>query len=185
MAELELEGITWIRQRAQQLAGIKLPAEPRVLRDTSNFIAIDRGDVLDLDDELYLVCGNDHIILDDETKRARWIDFDFDRPSLTFDVLSLGNVLNCVAAKGFVTFHTLQRTQPELLARINDGDGSMFFLHRVMNVHRIYPSVPPRLAAMLERFSVAGRARYQSAQQVADDLEACIEETAAPNGRHH
>jgi serine/threonine protein kinase len=116
---------------------------------------------------------NDHILLDAHTGRARWIDFDFDRDRLEFDVWCLGNVLNCAAAKGFVTFHTLEQTRPDLLARLEPGDGSVCYRHRVMNVHRILPAVPPPLARMLERFAVGAQSRYQSAAEVAADLEAC------------
>ena len=48
-----------IRQRAREFAGIVLREAPRILQDTSNFFAIDRGDVLDLDGTLYVVCGNE------------------------------------------------------------------------------------------------------------------------------
>ncbi len=293
----------WILDRARELGGIQIEGPPRTLRDTSNFMTIDRGDVLDLDDHLYLVRGNevegrfgiddqpkywvkhvlsletgrvhiiklvfhesfntqvagrdfectrsaekeaqvlaavgehdnfmhgrsvrdeagnlvrildfiegdsllkhmasltmpheryvetllprllaevhgafagiaflhrrnlchgdirnDHLLMDQETHRARWIDFDFERNSLVFDVWGLGNVLNCVVAKGFVTFHTLRNTAPELLSRISEQDASVFFKHRVMNVHKIYPHVPTELAAMLSAL-LRGRSRALS-----------------------
>jgi serine/threonine protein kinase len=311
------EDVQLLQRRARELAGIDLPDAPRVLRDTSNFIAIDRGDVLDLAGHPYLVVGheregrfgiddqpkywvkravslrtgrmhviklvfhesfstmvhgqhyacersarkeaqvlelvrndpnfmhgvavldeganlvrvidfiegqsllhhlgglamsheeyqeqalpsllaetydcvagiaylhrhhlchgdirNDHILLDARTGRARWIDFDFTRPSLAFDVWSLGNVLNCVAAKGFVTFHELRKSRPDLLARIGGDDASVFFPHRVMNLDKVYPHLPPCLARMLRHFAAGDRVRYQRADQVRDDLGACLD----------
>lgn len=118
---------------------------------------------------------NDHVILDDASGRARWIDFDFTRPSLSFDVWSLGNVLNCVLAKGFVTFHNLKLTHPELLDKIDGSDASIFFPHRVMNVDKVYPWIPERLVAMLRRFSVAGTTPYERADQVVTDLGDCMD----------
>jgi serine/threonine protein kinase len=307
----------YLQRRAMELAGIQLGDPPRVLRDTSNFMAIDRGDVLELDGELYLVRGNeregrfgiddqpkywvkravslrtgrphilklvfhesfstsvdgrrfdcvrsahkeaqvleavrdhpnfmhgkavldegknlvrildfiegesllrhlgelvmsheqyveealprmlrkiydciagiaflhkqglchgdirnDHILLDEQSNRARWIDFDFTRPTLAFDVWSLGNVLNCVIAKGFVTFHFLRASHPELLSAVSDQDASVFFRHRIMNLDRIYPYLPQCLAAMLHRFSVGGTNRYQTVDQITDDLRACMD----------
>ncbi len=301
-----------IRQRALELTGIQLTGEPRVLRDTSNYITIDRGDVLELSGELYLVCGteregrfgiddqpkywvkravslrtgrvhviklvfhesfstlvdgqhfecvrsaqkearvleavrthpnfmhgesvideagnlvriidfiegdtllgylanlemtheryveqalphvlaetydciagiaflharglchgdirNDHVIIDSRSGRARWIDFDFERPSLMFDVWALGNVLNCVMAKGFVTFHGLRKSHPEVLDRLGEDDASAFFRHRLMNLGKIYPHLPKQLTGMLHRFSVGGKDRYQRAQEIVDDL---------------
>jgi hypothetical protein len=315
-AEPSPHDIDFLRRRARELAGIDVPGAPRVLRDTSNFMAIDRGDVLELEGHPYLVCGNeregrfgiddqpkywvkramsllngrvyviklvfhesfstgvhgeqyacersarkeaqvldavrdnpnfmhgravldeagnlvriidfiegptllehlgsltmtheqyveqrlprvlaeahdcfagiahlhaldlchgdirnDHIILDAHSGWARWIDFDFTRPSLAFDVWSLGNVLNCALAKGFVTFHGLRTSRPDLLDRLTDEDASVFFRHRVMNLDKVYPHVPQGLARMLRRFAVGNCARYERADQVVDDLGACM-----------
>jgi serine/threonine protein kinase len=118
---------------------------------------------------------NDHVILDASTGRARWIDFDFTRPSLAFDVWSLGNVLNCVLAKGFVTFHELRRSRPEILARVGKEDASVFFPHRVMNLDRIHPGLPSCLARMLRHFAAGDSTRYERADQVRDDLGACMD----------
>ncbi len=311
-----------IRQRALELTGIRLTGEPRVLRDTSNYIAIDRGDVLELDGDLYLVCGNeregrfgiddqpkywvkravslrtgrvhviklvfqesfstlvdgqhfecvrsaqkeaqvleavrahpnfmhgrgvvdeggnlvriidfiegetllnylgnlemtheryveqtlpnvlaetydciagiaflhsrglchgdirnDHIIIDSHGGRARWIDFDFARPSLMFDVLCLGNVLNCVMAKGFVTFHGLRKSHPEALDRLGEEDASAFFRHRLMNLERIYPHLPKELTRILDHFSVGGRDRYQRVEEIVDDLGSAMDALGWP-----
>ncbi len=311
------DDVELLRRRARELAGIELPAVPRVVRDTSNFIAIDRGDVVDLAGHPYLVVGheregrfgiddqpkywvkravslrtgrthvlklvhhesfstevhghhhacersaakeakvlelvrghpnfmhgtavldeaanlvrvidfiegktllehvgglamsheeyvasalppllaevydcvdgiaflhahelchgdirNDHVILDDRTGRARWIDFDYTRPSLEFDVWSLGNVLNCVLAKGFVTFHELRRSRPDLLARVGAEDASVFFPHRVMNVDRIHPLLPSCLARLLRRFAQGDCVRYEGVDQLRDELGACMD----------
>ena len=308
----------FLRRRALELAGMALNDAPRVLRDTSNFMAIDRGDILDLEGHPYLVCGNeregrfgideqpkywvkralsllsgrtyviklvflesfstgvhgeqypcersapkeakvldavrghpnfmhgravmdeagnlvriidfiqgetllaylgsllmpheeyvyqelprvlaethdcfagiaylhgldlchgdirnDHILLDEQTGWARWIDFDFTRPSLEFDVWSLGNVLNCVLAKGFLTFHSLRRSQPDLLDRLTEEDASAFFRHRVMNLDKVYPYLPHCLARMLRRFAVGTCARYDRADQLVEDLASCMHE---------
>lgn len=305
-----------IARRAYDLAGISVPAVPRVLGDTSNFFAIERGDILDLDGELYLVCGNehegrfgideqpkfwvkratslatgsvhivklafqeslkasidgyefacerdgwkeaqvleavrdhpnfmhgksvldesgnllriiefipgktlmrhlgdldmthlqyteqhlphllaqtydccagiaflhqlalchgdirnDHLLMDCRDGRIRWIDFDFTRPSLLFDVWCLGNVLNCVLAKGFVTFHGLRQSHPDWLARLDDRDASISFHHRVMNVDKVYPHLPQCFSGMLRRFSVGSTHRYERADQVVTDLGECL-----------
>jgi serine/threonine protein kinase len=309
--------VDFLRRRAYELAGLELPAAPRVLRDTSNFLTIDRGDVLELAGHPYLVIGheregrfgiddqpkywvkravslrtgrmhvvklvfhesfstavhgqhyacersarkeaqvlevvrdhpnfmqgvavldeganlvrvidfiegpsllqhlgsltmsheqyletalppllaetydcvagiaflhehqlchgdirNDHIILDAHSGRARWIDFDYTRPSLAFDVWSIGNILNCVLAKGFVTYHELRRSRPDLLARLGGEDASVFFPHRVMNLDKIHPHLPPCLARLLRRFAVGDCARFRRADQVRDELGACMD----------
>ncbi len=163
----------------EYLGGLKMTHEqyveqilPRVLAETYDCIAgiaylhgqgLCHGDI-----------RNDHIIIDEHTGRARWIDFDFTRPSLAFDVWSLGNVLNFVLAKGFVTFHGLRGSQPDLLDRLTGDDASAFFPHRLMNLDKIYPHLPQGLLRMLQRFAAGNRVRYQCADEVLDDLGACM-----------
>jgi serine/threonine protein kinase len=315
--EASTDDAEFLRRRAREVAGIQLTGPPRVLRDTSNFMTIDRGDVLELDGHPYLVCGNeregrfgiddqpkywvkramsllngqtyvvklvfhesfntdvhgkqyacersahkeaqvleavrdhpnfmhgrsvldaggnlvriidfiegqtllqyvggldmthehyveqvlprvlaethdcfagiaylhsqglchgdirnDHIILDEHTGWARWIDFDFTRPSLIFDVWSLGNVLNFVLAKGFVTFHGLRTSRPDLIDRLTDEDASVFFRHRLMNLEKLYPHLPQGLNRMLRRFAAGNSERYQRADEVVEDLGACMQ----------
>src|SRR5512147_3196078 len=65
------EDVELLRRRARELAGIELPDAPRVLRDTGNFMAIDRGDVIDLAGHPYLVLGHERegrFGLDDQPK---------------------------------------------------------------------------------------------------------------------
>jgi len=169
----------------EYLGGLKISHEqyvdqilPQVLAETYDCIAgiaylhgrgLCHGDI-----------RNDHVIIDAHTGRARWIDFDFTRPSLGFDVWSLGNVLNCVLAKGFVTFHGLRGSLPALLDRLTDEDASVFFPHRLMNLDKVYPHLPQGLTRMLRRFAVGGCERYQRADQVLDDLGACMDTLGWP-----
>jgi hypothetical protein len=118
---------------------------------------------------------NDHLILDSQDGRARWLDFDFVRASLVFDVWTMGNVLNCVLAKGFVTFHGLRQSRPDVRDRVDGRDASAFFRHRVMNVDRLFPYLPPCFAAMLRRFCAGATVRYERAEQIASDLGACLD----------
>ena len=50
----------WIRDRAQRLAAESLPARPVVWDDTTNFMSIERGHVIDLEGDLFLVRSNEH-----------------------------------------------------------------------------------------------------------------------------
>ncbi|SPE42570.1 hypothetical protein SBA3_610012 [Candidatus Sulfopaludibacter sp. SbA3] len=50
----------WIRQRAECLTGEPLPCHPIVWTDTTNFMSIERGHVLDLAGSLFVVRSNEH-----------------------------------------------------------------------------------------------------------------------------
>jgi hypothetical protein len=116
---------------------------------------------------------NDHLLIERGTGCYKWIDFDLDQDSSYFDVWSAGNILHCVAAKGFVTFHDAIQAQPELAARLWREDASVFFPYRVMNLRKVYPYLPARLNDVLCRFSVGCSASYESMSQIANDLGDC------------
>ncbi|HEV2446996.1 MAG TPA: hypothetical protein VGS58_13790 [Candidatus Sulfopaludibacter sp.] len=117
---------------------------------------------------------NDHILVAHESGRYTWIDFDLNEDSPLFDVWSAGNILHCIAAKGFVTFHDAAQTRPEYAAGLSHGDGSVFFPYRVMNLGKVYPYFPPLLNAVLRRFSFAAESPYDRMSQITDDLRECV-----------
>ncbi|MBS1859808.1 MAG: hypothetical protein JST11_30840 [Acidobacteria bacterium] len=61
---------------------------------------------------------NDHPLIECATGSYQWIDVDLDEDSPAFDVWSAGNILHCVAGRGFVTFHEAIRARPELASQL-------------------------------------------------------------------
>ena len=117
---------------------------------------------------------NDHLLVERDTDDYRWIDFDLKQDLPDFDVWSTGNILHCIAGKGFVTFREVLDTRPELSGRLVQEDASVFFPQRVMNLRKVYPYMPARLNDILLRFSFGARACYDKVSQVADELAACV-----------
>ncbi|MBI4875390.1 MAG: serine/threonine protein kinase [Acidobacteria bacterium] len=113
---------------------------------------------------------NDHLIVERKTGRFRWIDFDLNQDFPDFDVWSLGNVLHCVAAKGFTTFGDAIQARPELAGRLVADDASVFFPHRVMNLRKVYPYLPERLNRILLRFSAGAEVCFDRVSQIAGEL---------------
>lgn len=116
---------------------------------------------------------NDHLLVERATGSYRWIDFDLDEDSPALDVWSAGNILHCVVAKGFVTFHDAIQAQPRLAAELWREDASVFFPHRVMNLGKVFPYIPERLNRVLCRFSAGASAGYESMAQITADLDDC------------
>ena len=116
---------------------------------------------------------NDHILVERETKRFRWIDFDLTQDFSDFDLWSLGNILHYIVGKGFVSFRDALREHPQLVGRLADADASIFFPYRVMNLGKIYPYLPNKLNGVLTRFSAGAPTWYDSISQLADDLGEC------------
>jgi hypothetical protein len=116
---------------------------------------------------------NDHLLIDRATGQYKWIDFDLNEDFLDFDIWSAGNILHCVAGRGFVSFRDAIQASPELAGRLSDDDASVFFPHRVMNLRVVFPYLPARLNDVLLRFSAGAQVYYDKMSQVADDLEEC------------
>ncbi len=116
---------------------------------------------------------NDHLLIERETGLYKWIDFDLTQDSPEFDIWSAGNILHCVCAKGFLTFHDALRIRPELSGRLLDADASVFFPNRVMNLRKVYGYLPARLNDVLCRFSFGALAPYASIRRISADLAEC------------
>lgn len=50
---------TWVVQQVERLTGESLEHPPRIVADTTNYMYIDRGEIIDLKGELYLVRGHE------------------------------------------------------------------------------------------------------------------------------
>ncbi|HPB98175.1 MAG TPA: hypothetical protein PKW66_19815 [Polyangiaceae bacterium] len=53
---------------------------------------------------------NDHILIERETGRFTWIDFDYEVNFSDYDVWSMGNVLTYVVGQGMHTFSQVQKS---------------------------------------------------------------------------
>lgn len=118
---------------------------------------------------------NDHLLIERDTDCYKWIDFDLNQDFSDFDVWSVGNILHCVVAKGFVSFSDALQVRPELSGQLKEDDASVFFPHRVMNLRRVYPYLPAKLNQVLLRFSFGAPVCYDQVWQILDDLSDCAE----------
>ena len=116
---------------------------------------------------------NDHLLIERETGSYKWIDFDLDQGSPDFDVWSVGNVLHCIVAKGFMTFRDALETWPGLSGGLSRDDASVFFPYRVMNLRKIFPYLPEKLNDVLLRFSCGAQVCYDRISQITADLAEC------------
>jgi hypothetical protein len=116
---------------------------------------------------------NDHIFVEKETGRFRWIDFDLSQPFPDFDVWSAGNILHSIIGKGFVTFRRVEKSRPDVAPRLSRDDASLFFPHRIMNIGRVYPYVPEDLNRILLRFSIGTEDYYDDMSELVAELCEC------------
>ncbi len=120
---------------------------------------------------------NDHILIDAQTNELRWIDYDFCQDIPDFDVWSLGNVLLYVVGKGEHTFHEVSTGRLQLVPGIEltRHDASAFFKHRIINLAKLFPWIPPELTDILMHFSYETQVFYETVEQLLDDLRPAVE----------
>ena len=116
----------------------------------------------------------DHILIDRETGRWTWIDFDINyrhRENIYgYDLFGLGNLLLFLAGKGDVLLRGLKDSENPALGRLEEGDLNMIFRPRVNNLKKIYSYVPDSLNNILLHFSRGANWFYETTDQLAEDL---------------
>ncbi len=116
----------------------------------------------------------DHILVDRESGKYRWIDFDFNfrqRESLYgYDLFGLGNVLLYLTGMGDILYQDLRSSNHPALARLCEGDVNIVFNNRIANLKKIYPYIPERLNRILMHFSKGANVFYDHTAQLLDDL---------------
>ncbi|MCJ8502663.1 serine/threonine-protein kinase [Desulfatitalea alkaliphila] len=117
----------------------------------------------------------DHIFIDREDHRYRWIDFDFNfrhRENIyAYDLFGLGNILLFLAGKGDVLLHDLRDQQSSLLDVLQEEDLNIVFHNRVANLKKIYSYIPESLNRVCMHFAKGANWYYESATQLHHDLE--------------
>ena len=120
---------------------------------------------------------NDHLLIDSQTEEFRWIDFDYCQDIPDYDVWSLGNILLYAVGKGEHTFHEVDIGRLRLAPGIEltQQDASAFFVHRVMNLAKLFPWIPPELSDILMHFSYGTQVFYETAEDLLNDLRPVVQ----------
>jgi len=116
----------------------------------------------------------DHILVERDTGRYRWIDFDYNfrhRENIYgYDLFGLGNVLMFLVGMGDVLTPKIKTTNPHLYSKLSDNDTSIVFNNRVANLIKIYPYIPKNLNRILMHFSKSANVFYDHTMQLLADL---------------
>lgn len=116
----------------------------------------------------------DHILLDRETGRYRWIDFDYNyrhRENMYgYDLFGLGNVLMYLTGMGDVLTQDIKAAGHPAFALLNEDDTNIVFNNRIANLIKIYPYIPENFNRILMHFSKNSHVFYDHTSQLLDDL---------------
>ncbi len=121
---------------------------------------------------------NDHIIIESGSQKYRWIDFDLKQDVTDFDLWSLGNIINYAVAKGILTFEAV-RKRKDICQSVKDSltadDGSAFYNYRIMNLQKVFPYIPRRLANLLKHFTTRPIGFYTTIKDLIRDYTDMLE----------
>jgi serine/threonine protein kinase len=116
----------------------------------------------------------DHILIDRNSGRYRWIDFDFNyrhRENIYgYDLFGLGNILIFLVGMGDVLLLELEKQNHPALGTLWKEDVNIVFKNRIANLKKIYPYIPESLNRVLMHFSKGANWFYENTEQLIDDL---------------
>jgi serine/threonine protein kinase len=117
----------------------------------------------------------DHVLIDRNNGRYRWIDFDFNyrhRENIYgYDLFGLGNILVFLVGMGDVLLLELQKQNHPALGTLWKEDVNIVFKNRISNLKKIYPYIPESLNRVLMHFSEGANWFYENTEQLLDDLK--------------
>lgn len=123
---------------------------------------------------------NDHIFIDRESGKYRWIDFDYtyewSENPFGVDILGLGNILLFTVGNGFHYLRDISACAPEgmkLRVCVETRDLSLFFRHRIINLKKLFPYIPESLNHILMHFCVGTEVFYENIQELLNDITLC------------
>jgi len=132
--------------------------------------------------------GRDHLFVEHKTGDMRWIDFDYayethENP-FGMDISGLGDILVFLTGKGAHTIQGLREagTPETSLTTLAPDDFSLVFGNRLVNLDKIFPSIPPPLSRILRHFAAGAEVFYESVDELLDDLEPVAEGMGAGRG---
>jgi serine/threonine protein kinase len=116
----------------------------------------------------------DHILIDRNSGRYRWIDFDFNyrhRENIyAYDLFGLGNILVFLAGRGDVLLLELKKKNHPALFTLGQEDVNIVFKNRIANLKKVYPYIPESLNRVLMHFSKGANFFYENTEQLLNDL---------------
>jgi len=119
----------------------------------------------------------DHILIEKDTGRYRWIDFDYtyewSENPFGLDLFGLGNILLFAVGKGFYPVQELRKSTSRyssILPSLKGEDFSLYSRNRIMNLRKLFPYIPESLNSILMHFAQGAEVFYESTEEFLGDL---------------
>ena len=129
----------------------------------------------------------DHILMERDTGRYRWIDFDYtyewSENPFGLDLFGLGNILLFAVGKGFYPVQELRKPNSRyssVLSSLRDEDFSLYSRNRIMNLLKLFPYIPESLNLILMHFAQGAEVFYETTEEFVGDLRAALRDLPHP-----
>lgn len=129
----------------------------------------------------------DHLLIEKDTGRYRWIDFDYtyewSENPFGLDLFGLGNLLLFAVGKGFYPVQELRKPNSRyssVLSLLRDEDFSLYSKNRIMNLRKLFPYIPESLDLVLMRFAQGAEVFYETTEEFLGDLHAALCDLPSP-----
>jgi hypothetical protein len=129
----------------------------------------------------------DHILIEKDTGRYRWIDFDYtyewSENPFGLDLFGLGNILLFAVGKGFYPVQELRKPNSRysaVLASLGDEDFSLYTRNRIMNLRKLFPYIPESMNSILMHFARGAEVFYEATEEFLEDLRAALGDLPHP-----
>ncbi len=123
----------------------------------------------------------DHIFVERESGLFKWIDFDYDfylpEKPFALDLFELGNILIYLSARGNYYPRDIMNDPgmgPKVLETIVPGDVSLLSKNRIVNLQKLFPTIPTQLNNIFLHFSQGTEVFYETVEELHDDLQAVL-----------
>jgi serine/threonine protein kinase len=117
----------------------------------------------------------DHILIDRNSGKYRWIDFDYNyhhsENVYGYDIFCLGNILGFLVGMKDTLLRDLKALDHPALNTLGDEDMNIVFNNRVANLRKVYPYIPETLNRILMHFSKGTTWFYEDTAQILEDLK--------------
>jgi hypothetical protein len=130
----------------------------------------------------------DHIFVDRDTGLFYWIDFDYDfylpEKPFALDLFELGNILIYLTGRG--EYHPREiladpAMGEKVVRSLSSADFSLLAPNRVVNLQKLFPSIPDALNNILLHFSAGTDVFYETAEEIHSDLAAVVSQLQQPD----
>jgi hypothetical protein len=124
---------------------------------------------------------SDHIMMEKDTGKYIWIDFDLNQDMLDFDIWCIGNLIYFITGMGEHTFWDVshnKKNYTKASGQLSKDDASAFLAHRIINLKKLFPYIPQKLNDILMHFSISTNIFYDNIEQIINDIDEVIEEEA-------